>query len=210
VNLVGKMNEAVLQDRDYTVIIARPEPLTGSLPELESRWHLAESAIVRLAQKCEELDPDGITIYMATAPLVKYENVTSAIVAEILKSGYVADRLDLFTSLSAAIDDYFERKEDELTKENGEIIAVFLEGETCDRGDLVQLLLKTSRQMDRNEELGIVFAQVGEDPVASGFLQALDDDLHRMGAKFDLVDSRMVVELKDEDVTQFLLGAIYD
>ncbi|AFY69991.1 von Willebrand factor type A [Thalassoporum mexicanum PCC 7367] len=207
------MDEAVLHDRDYTVIIARPQPITTDrppLPDLEERWQLAETAIARLAQKCEELDPDGITLYIATTPLIRYSNATGAMVAEILAAGYLAEQPDLFATLKVAIADYFERKEDELTKANGEIIAVFLDGEPCDRGDLVQLLVKTSRQMDRNEELGIVFAQVGDDMVARGFLQALDDDLKKTGAKFDLVDSRVVADLQGEEITQFLFGAIYD
>jgi hypothetical protein len=205
------MNEAILRDRDYTVIIARPMPIDYPPPhDLDLRWQSAEKVIVKIAQKCEELDPDGMTVYVATAPLLKYEHATSVVVAEILAAGYAADEIDLFTTLSAAIADYFERKEDELTKPNGEIIAVFLDGEPCDRGELVQLLVKTSRRMDRNEELGIVFAQVGDNMVARGFLQALDDDLHMAGARFDLVDSRVVADLEDADVTQFLFGAIYD
>jgi hypothetical protein len=205
------MNEAVLHDRDYTVIIACPQQTNlQPLPDLKERWQMAEMAIARLAQTCEELDPDGMTIYIAATPMIRYSNVTSAMAAEILAAGYAAEQIDLFTTLNAAIADYLERKEDELTHANGEIIVVFLDGEPCDRGDLVQLLVKTSRQMDRNEELGIVFAQVGDDMVARGFLQALDDDLHLAGAKFDLIDSRVVADLQGEDITKFLLGAIYD
>ena len=55
-----------------------------------------------------------------------------------------------------------------------------------------------------------MFAQVGDDSIARGFLSALDDDLGRAGAKLDIVDTKVLGEMEEKDIPQFLLNALFD
>jgi hypothetical protein len=55
----------MLENRDYTLIIdksgsmATPDQKGG-----RTRWATAQESTFALASKCEQFDPDGITIYL--------------------------------------------------------------------------------------------------------------------------------------------------
>jgi hypothetical protein len=54
----------MLEDRDYTLIIDK----SGSMSTKDqiggrSRWDVMQESTLALAAKCEEFDPDGITVY---------------------------------------------------------------------------------------------------------------------------------------------------
>ncbi|MBA4450098.1 hypothetical protein FHK94_10850, partial [Cylindrospermopsis raciborskii CS-506_D] len=55
----------MLNDRDYTLIIDK----SGSMSTRDqrggkTRWEIAQESTIALARKCEEFDPDGITVYV--------------------------------------------------------------------------------------------------------------------------------------------------
>lgn len=194
-----------LQNRDYTIILARSDRQNlNTPPGLESQWLLAEKSIINLAKQCEQFDPDGITIYIAASPLVKYEHTTSADLVKVFQENYAIQHLNLVETLAAALNDHFERKE------NRSIIIVVLDSEPENRRKIIKLLVEATNKMDKDEELGVMFAQVGEDVITRGFLTALDDDLHRAGAKFDIVDTKMLGEMESSEIHQFLLNALLD
>lgn len=204
------MSHPLLQNRDYTIILARnAKKSLHSPPGLQKQWEIAEKSLLKLVQKCEELDTDGISIYIAENPVRKYEQETSQGLIELIESGYGVETVELFPALEVAIHNYFERKAEQQTKVNGEIIVVVLDSEPRDRRKIVKLLVKATEQMENQEELGIMFAQVGEDSLATGFLTALDDDLHSFGAKFDLADTMILAEIEDEEIPQVFLNALY-
>ncbi|WP_013320441.1 hypothetical protein [Gloeothece verrucosa] len=61
------MSEHLLQKRDYTIILAKKAATeAASPPGWQQQWKLAEKSIINLAKKCEEFDPDGITLYIAS------------------------------------------------------------------------------------------------------------------------------------------------
>lgn len=206
------MSEAQLQNRDYCVILARSRAKRFNAPPgLEKEWKTAEKSIITLAKQCEQLAPDGITIHIASTPCQTYQNATSQTLAELFdEQTYLTDTLNLTEALKMALDSYFERKAKGQIKANGEIILIFLDGEPKDRRSVIKSLVEATKQIDKNEELGIKFAQVGDDMITKGFLTALDDDLHRAGAKFDIVDTVAFGAMEDGEISQFLLNAIYD
>jgi hypothetical protein len=204
------MSEYLLHNRDYTFILARDAKLLTTMPGLRKKWKIAEKSIIALAQKCEQLNADGINIYIATTPLQKYENETSDALVKLFQHPYATSELNLLATIQTVLENYFQRKANGKTKENGKIIIVILDSEPADRRGLIKLLVKTTQQVDNNEELGILFAQVGEDPITKGFLQALDNNLAKAGAKLDIIDTKILNELEEEQITDFLLHAILD
>ncbi|PMB02804.1 hypothetical protein CEN45_09970 [Fischerella thermalis CCMEE 5198] len=201
----------MLENRDYTLIIdksgsmATPDQKGG-----RSRWLAAQESTFALASKCEQLDPDGITVYLFSGRFKRYENVTSSKVSQIFQENDPAGTTDLAAVLKHATDNYFERKTAGQTKPNGETILVVTDGEPDDRKAVMKVIIEASRRMDRDEELAISFIQVGKDPHASRFLKVLDDELETAGAKFDICDTITMDDMEDMSLSEVLLNAIND
>ncbi|MBL1174210.1 hypothetical protein [Pantanalinema sp. GBBB05] len=211
------MSEVALDNRDYTVLVAKTAPSTAyASPKFHQSWSDAHRAIVTLVQKCETFDPDGITIYIsskdhAAGLFRQYRHVTSNVIEEIFNENYPPETLNLLDGLSIALTDYFTRKQAGQTKPNGEMIVVLIDGEPQDRMEIVKTIVEAAEQLDSDHELGIGFVQVGNDLIARGFLNSLDDDLRsRAGAKFDIVHTQTLDNIQADCLTEFLKDIIRD
>ena len=201
----------MLENRDYTLIIDKSGSMsTKDKPGGLSRWQIMQESALALANKCEELDPDGITVYLFSGKFKRYDNVTAAKVGTIFQENDPSGRTDLAAVLGDAITNYFQRKAQGQTPANGEIILVVTDGEPDDRKAVMDVILNASQKLDRDEELAISFIQVGTDEAATKFLKILDDDLGRAGAKFDIVDTITMNDMEDLTLKEVLLSAIND
>jgi vWA found in TerF C terminus len=201
----------MLENRDYTLIIDK----SGSMATKDkagglSRWQIMQESTLALASKCEELDADGITIYLFSGKFKRYDNVTAAKVSTIFQENEPNGRTDLASVLKDATTNFHQRKMQGKIPANGEIILVVTDGEPDDRKAVMQVIIDASQQLDRDEELAITFIQVGTDEAATKFLTILDDDLGRAGAKFDIVDTITMHDMEDLTLREVLLNAIYD
>jgi uncharacterized protein with von Willebrand factor type A (vWA) domain len=201
----------MLEQRDYTLIIDK----SGSMSMKDqlggkSRWHVMQECALALANKCEEFDPDGITVYLFSGRFKRYDNVTASKVLQIFHENEPSGTTDLARVLQDATENYFKRKVSGQTKLNGETILVVTDGEPDDRKSVMKVIIEASRRMDRDEELAISFVQVGTDAQATKFLKVLDDELQGAGAKFDIVDTVTIDDMEDMTLTEVLLNAITD
>jgi len=204
-------SESVVQDRDYTLIIDKSGSMsTADKPGEKTRWQIAQESTLALARKCEEIDPDGITIYLFSGRFRRYDNVTSDKVIRIYQENEPMGRTDLAAVLQDALDNYFQRKTAGKTKPNGETILVITDGEPDDRKAVMRQIIEASRKLDSDEELAISLIQVGHDRQATEFLKALDDQLESAGAKFDIVDTITIDDMEDMTLAEVLLNAIID
>ncbi len=201
----------MLDNRDYTLIIdksgsmATPDQKGG-----RTRWVAAEESTFALACKCEQFDPDGITVYTFSGRFKRYENVTSSKVMQIFKENDPSGTTDLASVLKHATDNYFQLKKAGEAKPNGETILVITDGEPDDRKAVMKVIIEASRRIDRDEELAISFIQVGTDANATRFLKVLDDELQSAGAKFDICDTITMDEMEEYSLSEVLLNAIID
>jgi hypothetical protein len=208
----------LLQKRDYTLIVDK----SASMSDIDqkggkSRWEVMQESTLALARKCEQFDPDGITVYTFSNRFKRYNNVTASKVAQIFKESEPIGRTNLAEVLQDALNNYFQRKTSGETKSNGETIVVVTDGVPDDSEAVMKAIIEASRQMERDEELGISFIQIGNDPEATRFLKLLDDQLKSKnegdgGAKFDIVDVVTLEEIENEQFTlqEVLLNAIID
>ncbi|MEH2170114.1 MAG: VWA domain-containing protein [Nostoc sp.] len=201
----------MLENRDYTLIIDK----SGSMATQDqkggrTRWVAAQESTLALASKCEQFDPDGITIYVFSGKFKRYENVTSSKVLQIFRENDPSGTTDLASVLKHATDDYLQRKAAGQTKPNGETILVVTDGEPDDRKAVMRVIIEASRRIDRDEELAISFIQVGTDQQATRFLKVLDDELQSAGAKFDICDTITMEDMEDLSLSEVLLNAIND
>ncbi|MCC5897650.1 MAG: VWA domain-containing protein [Phormidium sp. GEM2.Bin31] len=201
----------MLENRDYTLIVDR----SGSMSEQDqaggkSRWEVVKKSAIALAEKCDEYDPDGITVYLFSSRFRRYDNVNADKVRQIFEENNPVGKTALAEVLEDALNNYFERKAAGTSQPNGEIMLVITDGEPNNRKDVIKLLIEASRKIDRDEELGISFIQVGNDPKVREFLKALDDQLTATGAAFDIVDTITLDDMEGKSLSDVLLNAILD
>ncbi|MCA2629673.1 MULTISPECIES: VWA domain-containing protein [Microcystis] len=203
----------MLEDRDYTLIIDK----SGSMSTKDqiggrSRWDVMQESTLALAAKCEEFDPDGITVYTFSTRFRRYDNVTANRVIQIFQENEPLGRTEMAEVLKDLFQNYFQRRESGETKPNGEIILVVTDGQPDNRESVIREIVEATQRIDRDEELGISFIQIGNDPDAAAFLKALDGELQDLGAKFDIVDTITIQEIEEEALSlkEVLLKAIQD
>lgn len=205
------MESSILENRDYTLIIDKSQSMsTQDQQGGKSRWDAVAESILAVAEKCEQYDPDGITVYLFSSQFRRYDQVTTAKVKQVFAENFPAGSSKLAEVLKDALDNYFRRKSAGQAKPNGETILVVTDGEPDDRLAVMQLIIDASRKIDRDEELAISFIQVGKDQKTTEFLKALDDQLPSAGAAFDIVDTMTMEKMQEMPLTEVLMNAITD
>jgi len=200
-----------LRNRDYTLIIDKSGSM--STPDQtggRSRWDEAKESTLALARKCEQFDPDGITVYVFSSRFRRYDNVTASKVEQVFQENDPSGSTNLAMVLNDAINSYFKRKSAGEMKTEGETILIITDGEPDDRRSVMEIIIETTRRLDRDEELALSFIQVGNDSGATKFLKALDDQLQEVGAKFDICDTLTIEEMSDMTLAEVLMNAIAD
>ncbi|MBE9174202.1 VWA domain-containing protein [Synechocystis salina LEGE 06155] len=196
--------------RDYTLIIDKSGSMSIIEPKFQkSRWELVQESTLALARKCDQLDADGITVYTFSGKFRRYENVNASKVEQIFQENEPVGGTNLSAVLQDAINNFLQRKKSNQAQ-IGETILVITDGEPNDRRSVFEIIIQASKCLDADEELAISFMQIGNDPSATKFLQALDDQLMEVGAKFDIVDTVTFDEMEDLTLTEILLNAIED
>ena len=201
----------MIQERDYTLIIDKSGSM--STPDQaggKSRWEIMQESTLALARKCEQFDPDGMTVYLFSGKFKRFDDVTSDKVAQIFMENDPAGTTNLAGVLKDATDNYFKRKAAGQTKANGETILVVTDGEPDDRKAVFEVIVNASQQMEKDEELGISIVQVGSDAQATKFMKALDDQMESIGAKFDICDTVTFDDMEDMSLAEILTNAITD
>ncbi len=200
-----------MQNRDYTLIIDKSGSM--STPDQaggRSRWDEAKESTIALARKCEQFDPDGITVYVFSSRFRRYDNVTASKVEQIFQENDPAGSTNLTIVLTDAINNYFQRKKAGKTQTEGETILIITDGEPDDRRSVIDIIIETTNRLERDEELAISFIQVGSDSKATKFLKALDDQLQEVGAKFDICDTITLDDMSEMSLAEVLMNAIAD
>lgn len=202
--------ESIVTNRDYTLIIDKSGSLTTDDGKGKTRWEIAQESTIALAQKCDELDSDGITVYLFSGRFKRYDNVNADKIREIYAQNEPMGKSDLKSVLQDALDNYFRRKAEGKAKKNGETIFIITDGIPDEPKEIIRLIITASQKIDRDEELGISFIQIGNDTKAKEYFKALDDLLQEAGAKFDIVDTITMDDLENMSLTDVLLNAVID
>jgi len=200
----------MLDKRDYTLIIDK----SGSMSNTDrgtnkSRWEIVKESTLALARKCDQLDADGITVYVFSGKFKRYDNVSAAKVEQIFQENEPMGGTNLTAALQDVVNNFLQRKKAGQTKA-GETVLVITDGEPDDRRSVFEIIIEATRRISSDEELAFSFIQVGSDPSATDFLKALDDKLMGIGANFDIVDTITLSDMEDMTLSEVLLSAIND
>lgn len=204
------LNRQELMNRDYTLILDKSGSMSTTDQGGKSRWVAVQESTLAIARKCEQFDPNGITVYTFAGKFKRYEEVTSAKVDQIFLENDPMGTTNLAAVLQDAFQKYFDRKAKGQVQGSGETIIVVTDGEPDDRRAVIETIVKATQKMDHDEELALSFIQIGNDKSATAFLKALDDQLEGVGAKFDICDTITTEEMEDVSISEILLAAIQD
>lgn len=200
----------MLENRDYTLIIDKSGSMSNTdRGTTKSRWEIVKESTLALARKCDQLDPDGITVYLFSGKFKRYDNVSALKVEQIFQENDPMGGTNLSAVLQDAINQYFQRKKAGQVK-GGETILVITDGEPDDRRSVFEVIIEATKRINSDAELALSFIQVGSDPSATDFLKALDDKLQSIGANFDIVDTITLSDMEDMTLSEVLLSAIND
>lgn len=201
-----------LKNRDYVLVIDKSGSMSASdTPTGKSRWNYCQETTQAIAAKIQELDPDGITVYMFGSSFKRYDNVTGDKVANLFKENEPAGGTAMVPVLRDVFSDYNKRKAASSTKANGEMLLIVTDGEPQDQSEVAKEIVKFGNSLSNaDSEYGIGIFQVGKDASASSFLKRLDDNLTSEGAKHDIVDCKTFEEIENIGLTEALTQALTD
>lgn len=203
--------DSIIENRNYTLIIDKSASMaTSDDPSGKNRWEIAQRTAYALAKKCEEINSDGITVYLFSGRFRRYDNVTPDKVTKIYEENEPMGQTNLAKVLQNGLDNYFERRAADKTQPNGETFLVITDGEPTDRKAVIRVIVEASQKIDRREELAISLIQVGRDTKVTTFFKALENELETAGAKFGIVNTVTVDDMKCMSLTDVLLNAIID
>lgn len=197
-------NLAALTEFNFIVAIDASGSMGESdMPGGRSRWNYMQETAVAFARDMEQIDSDGIGVVMFSGSNIDaFDGVTADKVKEIFASRSPRGGTPLAQALSSAIG--LAKKSDKKA-----IIVVFTDGVPDDKEAAANVIRNQANSQETDDEMTILFVQVGRDAQASAYLLQLDDDLK--GAKFDIVDAKTIDEAENFPTTaDLVIHAIND
>jgi uncharacterized protein YegL len=206
-----QMSEA-LKNRDYYLVIDKSGSMTTQdCAGGKSRWDSLKETTQAVARKLNEYDPDGITVVPFATQHKWYANTTPDKVDQIFTENEPNGSTNLAGPLKACFKDYLDAKGAGKAKANGAIVVVITDGSPNDEQEVVEAIVGHTKKLDNGDgEFGISFLQIGKDLGAAAYLRKLDDGLEKVGAKFDIVDTKTFEELENSTITEALLASLSD
>ncbi len=199
-----------LKNRDYVLVLDK----SGSMEEKDcaggvSRWHALQESTMAIANKCEEYDPDGITVVPFAGSFKIYENTTPAKVKDVFAENEPMGGTILAPVLAAVFKSFTDRQKAGQEKANGEMLLVITDGCPSDEDAVAKEIVKFGNTLTHGrEEYGISFIQVGKDQHASEYLKRLDSHLEKEGAKNDIVNTKTMTDVETVGLTETLIAAL--
>jgi Mg-chelatase subunit ChlD len=201
-----------LKNRDYYLVLDKSTSMEtkdcGTVASPKSRWEAAKELTIGMANRCQEYDPDGITVVPFADKHKFYANTVPSVVEKIFKENFPSGSTNLAPPLQACFDDYLKAKKAGTAKANGAVVVVVTDGQPGDGDDVARAIVAHTKKLDNREEFGISFLQIGQDEGARDFLKRLDSHLSSEGAKLDIVNTKTMDELGDVGLDGALIAAL--
>lgn len=190
---------AQFSEMDFVLVVDASGSMSEKdMPDGKSRWVSVQETVVAIANEIEEIDEDGLGIVIFGGDnITAKDGVTAKNVKEIFAERRPSGTTPLAEALTEAIK--LAGKSDKK-----DMIIVFTDGAPNDKEKAAKVIIDAANGIEKDEDLTILFIQVGYDAEATAYLTKLDDSL--TGAKFDIVD---VKTMKEADAFPSILDLIY-
>lgn len=202
-NEIQVISEAQAKEYDHIILVDQSGSMGEKSTKMEgrTRWQEAQEFTESYARFAETVDDDGLTLITFNSHPTVYDGVKADKVHEI----FTGARPGGSTNLAAALEEAFKKK---FTAGKKAIIMVITDGVPDSETNVKNAIINATNRLERDEEIGIQFVQIGDDKHAAQFLNDLDDNLK--GAKFDIVNALTREEAEGYTIEQLLWLAIND
>lgn len=151
-----------------------------------TRWDAIANDAVEFAKQVEKVDRDGIGLVLfSDCGATSFNNMTSKDVAGVFRSNSPGGGTPLAEGITAGINLLKGSKKKKF-------LAVFTDGVPNSQSAVKKVIIDQANSQATDDELTILFVQVGNDKGALEYLRGLDDNLRE--AKFDIVDTKTAEE----------------
>ena len=191
---------ARLSEYDFVVAI----DTSGSMAEPNkagsstTRWEAVQETAMTFIRDVQQIDQDGLGLVLFGRQVKSFDNVTADKAREVFATHSPRGSTPLAEALDAAF--ALAGKSDKK-----DFIVVFTDGVPDDRDAAAKRIIRQANSQANDDDCTVLFVQVGDDAAATHFLQSLDDE--RAGAKFDIVDAKIVTEADAFNSTAELIVA---
>lgn len=199
-----------LQTRDYTLILDKSGSMGAHFdtPNKASRWNYLKETTIAVAQKFHEVDTDGMTLILFSSNVLRKDSVKPDEVAAIFDGTEPTGGTDLARAINEAANNYFDRRTKGQAKSGGEYFMVMTDGEPDNQNAVAKAIVAISKKLNSANEMNFTFVQVGQDEKAKKYLQRLDDQLEKEGAKYDIVDTLTIEAIGSKNLTDVIMDAV--
>lgn len=169
----------------------------------KTRWQEGQELILGLAGVLGQYDSDGIDVITFGQSVSLFEGVTSDKVASVFATVSPYGGTPTAAALQLVVD------KQAATGKNT-VAIVLTDGEPNVQADVESVIVGAANALEKDEALTFLFVQVGNDTGAAAFLQYLDNDLQKKGAKFDIVDTLSAADAEALSPLDLINHAIND
>jgi hypothetical protein len=178
------LTEEQLKTYDIILLIDKSSSMTTADVKGRERWDAIKEQTAAWAREAHKWDQDGITVGFFNNKFSVHENVTPAKVDDIFKEHKPSNSTETHEVIEHVLNAYLNSRKKPI------LVFVVTDGASSDNKKLATVIAKATHKMTKDEEIGIQFVQIGQDPDAAAMLKFLDDELMaKFGAKFDIVDT---------------------
>lgn len=195
---------ARLTEYDFIVAVdASGSMSTEDCPGGRSRWAYMQETVAAFARDIAKLDSNGIgLVIFGGSQISSYDNQKPQDVEQVFAQRSPRGSTPLAEALQACLQ--LAGKSDKK-----DFIMVFTDGVPDDQHAAEEVIRQASHSIASDEDLTILFVQVGHDALATAYLRKLDDNIK--GAKFDIVDAKTIDEAERfASTVELVLAAIAD
>lgn len=196
-------NLAKLSEYDFVVCIDASGSMSTEDVKGRSRWATMQETAEAFCRDLNKIDSDGLGLVVFSGSNVEsFDGVTPDKISEVFRNRSPRSSTPLAEALTAALK--LAGKSDKK-----DFIIVFTDGVPDDKAAAAKVIREQSNKQSADDELTILFVQVGYDADATRYLKMLDDEL--TGCKFDIVDAKTIDEAEKFATTvDLVIAAIND
>lgn len=195
---------ATLSEYDFIAVIdASGSMATEDMGGGRTRWKAMQETAEQFCRDLQKIDSDGIGVVVFSGQGIDtHDGVTVEKVSEIFSGRSPRSSTPLAEALTAALK--LAGKSDKK-----DFVIVFTDGVPDDEAAAEKVIRDASNKLNSDDELTILFVQVGNDAGAAAYLKKLDEQLK--GCKFDIVDAKTMAEAEKFATTaELVVAAIND
>jgi Mg-chelatase subunit ChlD len=195
--------QAKLSEYDFVVVVDTSGSMSSPVKAGgRSRWEAMQESVSVFVRDIGQIDGDGIDVVQLGGEIKTWTGVTSDTVTQMFASVRPMGTTPLAEALQAAFK--LAGKSDKK-----DFIIVFTDGVPDDKAAAAKAIVAQSQKQANDDDLTILFVQIGDDSAAAAYLKSLDDDLK--GAKFDIVDAKTLAEAEQfASTAELIMAAIND